>query len=248
MIDKQQQANADYVKGMKYKDIAEKYGVSINTVKSWKKRYAWERKKGAHKNEKGCTQNKGAPKGNKNATGNSGGSALPGNQNAKKHGLFSKYIPESTREIMDQLENQTPADLIWFQIELQFAAIIRAQEIMYVESKDDKTEEQTASGKGSASWSYQQSWDKQANFMKAQSRAMGELRSLIKQFNDMAHETDERRLKLQAMQTNIEKTNLEIAKLKSEGEEVEVEDDGFVEAMDNAAKAVWGSVSHEEKG
>ena len=43
--------------GMKYKDIADKYGTTINTVKSWKKRYAWSRD-GAHKNEKVCTQNK----------------------------------------------------------------------------------------------------------------------------------------------------------------------------------------------
>lgn len=50
-------AEADYVEGMKYKDIAAKYGVSINTVKSWKKRYAWSRdKKGCTK--KGRTQNK----------------------------------------------------------------------------------------------------------------------------------------------------------------------------------------------
>ena len=44
--------------GMKYKDIAEKYGTTINTVKSWKKRYGWSRKEGAHKKDKGCTQNK----------------------------------------------------------------------------------------------------------------------------------------------------------------------------------------------
>ncbi len=44
--------------GMKYKDIAEKYGTTINTVKSWKKRYAWNRKGGAPKRAKGCTQNK----------------------------------------------------------------------------------------------------------------------------------------------------------------------------------------------
>lgn len=48
--------------GMKYKDIAEKYNTTINTVKSWKKRYGWDRKEGAHKEEKVCTQNKeGAP-------------------------------------------------------------------------------------------------------------------------------------------------------------------------------------------
>ena len=49
-------AENDYMAGMKYQDIADKYGVSINTVKSWKKRYGWNRKKGAHKNKKGCTQ------------------------------------------------------------------------------------------------------------------------------------------------------------------------------------------------
>lgn len=50
-------AEADYVAGMKYKDIAEKYGVSLNTVKSWKKRYAWARDK-KECTKKGCTQNK----------------------------------------------------------------------------------------------------------------------------------------------------------------------------------------------
>ena len=56
MSDVKIKAEADYMSGMKYKDIAEKYNVSLNTVKSWKKRYAWDRsgdaKKGAHKNTK----------------------------------------------------------------------------------------------------------------------------------------------------------------------------------------------------
>ena len=46
-------AEADYKKGMKYKDIAEKYNVSLNTVKSWKTRY-W----GKVADKKVCTQNK----------------------------------------------------------------------------------------------------------------------------------------------------------------------------------------------
>lgn len=58
----------DYLQGMKYKEIATKFNVSIDTVKSWVKRYGWAKdkekvnKKGAHKEikkqEKGCTQNK----------------------------------------------------------------------------------------------------------------------------------------------------------------------------------------------
>ena len=38
-----EQAELDYMAGMKYKDIAAKYSVSINTVKSWKTRYGWDR-------------------------------------------------------------------------------------------------------------------------------------------------------------------------------------------------------------
>ncbi len=39
-----EQAEIDYMNGFKYKEIAEKYGVSVNTVKSWKIRYNWNRK------------------------------------------------------------------------------------------------------------------------------------------------------------------------------------------------------------
>lgn len=51
-----ERAEQDYMGGMKYKDIAEKYGTTINTVKSWKKRYGWNREEGAHKSKKVCTQ------------------------------------------------------------------------------------------------------------------------------------------------------------------------------------------------
>ena len=58
-----EKAEQDYMAGMKYKEIAEKYDTTINTVKSWKKRYRWNRGEGAHKIEKVCTQKtKGAPK------------------------------------------------------------------------------------------------------------------------------------------------------------------------------------------
>lgn len=50
MKEKYELAYEDYLSGMKYKDIAAKYDVTINTVKSWKSRY-W-------KDKKGCTQKK----------------------------------------------------------------------------------------------------------------------------------------------------------------------------------------------
>lgn len=63
------EAENDYMLGMKYKDIAAKYGVTINTVKSWKQRYGWSKtKKSVHtKDEKVCTQNKERTTKKKNA-------------------------------------------------------------------------------------------------------------------------------------------------------------------------------------
>ena len=51
-MDVKEQAFNDYLRGLKYKELAEKYGVSVNTIKSWKRRYGWSREKGAHKKKK----------------------------------------------------------------------------------------------------------------------------------------------------------------------------------------------------
>lgn len=56
-----EKAEHDYNSGMTYKKIAEKYNVSINTVKSWKKRYKWTRD---------CTQKEGCNKKSVQTLGN----------------------------------------------------------------------------------------------------------------------------------------------------------------------------------
>lgn len=173
-------AYEDYKKGLKRKEIAEKYNVSINTVKSWKTRH-WnkmDKKEGAPPKKK-----KGAPLGNKNATG------PPGNKHAEKHGFFSKWLPEETQQIIGEMPTNE-IDTLWMNIQLQFAAIIRAQKLMYVHDQQDKTIEKIEEKDGNVvgeRWEVQQAWDKQATFLSAQSRAMKTLESMIKQYNDMLH-------------------------------------------------------------
>ncbi|WP_342498069.1 phage terminase small subunit [Bacillus sp. FSL K6-0923] len=213
MESKHIQAEKDYVKGMKYKDLAEKYGVSINTIKSWKKRHGWERKKGAPKRKSVHTKKGGQP-GNVNALGNSGGAAPIRNQNAKTHGFYSKHMPAEAFEIMQDIQEFSPVDLLWEQIQIQFTAIVRAQKIMFVESKGEMIKElkkkksvvSDSADIEEEEYEFQFAWDRHATFLNAQSRAMSELRGLIKQFDNIAHETDERRLKLEQMRLNIEKT------------------------------------------
>ncbi|MFC9657977.1 phage terminase small subunit [Bacillus subtilis] len=213
MPEKHIQAYKDYVKGMKYKDLAEKYGVSVNTIKSWKQRHGWERKKGAPISKSVHTKKGGQP-GNKNAIGNKGGAAPAGNQNAVTHGFFSKFLPEETLEIMEEIQERSPADMIWDQIQIQYAAILRAQRIMHVQDQDDMTKVLKKVKPGmfgdEREWEFQFAWDRHATFLNAQSRAMGELRGLIKQFDQLAHEADERRLKLEQMRLNIEKAKKDI--------------------------------------
>ncbi|MFC5541550.1 phage terminase small subunit [Ureibacillus suwonensis] len=215
----------------KLKDIATELEVSDSQIRKWKNEDKWEQKINSNvtKSKSNVTKRtRGAPKGNKNAVGNKGGAAPKGNQNATKHGLFSKYIPQETLELMGMLEEKSPADLIWDQIMIQYAAIIRAQSIMYVENKDEMIKElkkhKMYEDGEEIEYEFQFAWERQAQFLNAQSRAMSELRSLIKQFNEMATEDDERRLRLELMQTQIDKTKAEINKLqKSDGSTQESE-------------------------
>ncbi|MCY9234598.1 phage terminase small subunit [Bacillus spizizenii] len=229
MSEKHIQAYKDYVKGLKYKDLAEKYGVSVNTIKSWKQRHGWERKKGAP-SEKSVHTKKGGQPGNKNALGNRGGGAPAGNQNAVTHGFFSKFLPKDTLSIMKEIQERSPVDMIWDQIQIQYAAIIRAQKIMFVSDKQEMIKElkkkksvlSETNEVEEEEYGFQFSWDRHATFLNAQSRAMAELRNLIKQFDELAHSEDERRLKLEHMRLSIDKKKLEIEELTEEDKTFEI--------------------------
>ncbi len=196
MSEKHEQAYEDYKAGMKYQALADKYGVSVNTIKSWKQRHKWERK-GVHTKEKVCTQKsvrrkKGAPVGNKNAIGNPGGGAPAENHNAFTHGLYAKYLPAETLELVESIEYKSPIDLLWESICIKYAAIIRAQQVMFVKDAEDHTiikNGKSVSGSGgSEHWAVKSAADKQAAFLNAQSRAMATLTNLIKQYEDMKPE------------------------------------------------------------
>jgi len=207
----------DYQSGMKYKDIAEKHGVTINTVKSWKTRYKWskDKKKSVHtKSGKVCTQKGGQP-GNRNAAGH-GAPAM--NKNAVKHGLFSKYLPEETLAIVKELQENVldPVDFLYENILMHQAAIIRAQRIMYVKNQEDLTKElkkvktstSGMSGKNKSSeleYELQFAWDKQASYLQAQSKAMQTISAMIKKFKELTAPDDERRLRLELMEVELEK-------------------------------------------
>lgn len=195
----------DSGKTRKLKDIAAELGVSESQVRKWKNQDDWN---GNVTNEtKGnVTKRKGAPKGNKNATGNDGGAPLK-NNNAEKFGFFRKYLPEETVSIMEEMPKD-PLDILWHEIQIAYAAIIRAQQIMYVRDRDDKTKEVTMNGEASTAYEVQQAWDKQGNFLAAQARAMSDLRSSIRQYEELLHKNWE-------LATEEQKARIEQVKAKT---------------------------------
>ncbi len=187
----------DSDKTMPLVEIASKLNCKPSQIRKWKSEDNWS--DNANSNVTNQKERYYSMKGNGNAKNNKGGAAPKGNQNARTHGLYSKYLPDDTIEIISMMDQQEPTDLIWGQIQIQYAAIIRAQKIMWVENTEDETRVQTQVGfgeSGSDKYEYQFAWDKQANFLNAQSRAMSTLSGLIKQFIAIADEQDELRLSL----------------------------------------------------
>lgn len=192
-------ARKDYQQGMKYKDIADKYDVSINTVKSWQRRHGWTRnKKGAPKNPRG------APIGNKNAVGHG---APKVNSNAVKHGLRRKYLPDGLSEIIEEVEGMSPIDILWENITLTYANLLHAQRILYVQDVDDTTSILIATtAKGGSSYEIHTSWDKQGKAMAAIARAQAELRGMIKTYDELTRSplvTEEQRLRIDNLKAQL---------------------------------------------
>lgn len=206
-----EQAKDMYLQGQKLVEIASQLNLPEGTVRRWKCTHKWDNERSGDKSERSHRKKGGQPE-NKNAVGNDGG-APEQNKNAEKYGFFSKYLPDETREIFSAIEQADPLDLLWHQIQIAYAAIIRAQRIAYVRDQQDRTLEKVETKEGNIigeKWEVQQAWDKQNEFMKAQARAQSELRSLIKQYDEMLHKdwelaSEEQRVRIAQMKAQTDK-------------------------------------------
>lgn len=185
-----------YEKGSTFKAILEQYKIPAKTVRQWASKYKWEREKSSKKTTE-----------TKRKVSSVCISKLQ-NTNAVKHGLFSKYLPAETLELVGDIEMMSPLDILWENICLKYAAIIRSQRIMYVKDDKDVTKRITMDGAEATAYQYIEAYDKQATFLMAQSRAMGTLMNLIKQYEEMCNgklATEEQKLRIEKLKTEITK-------------------------------------------
>ena len=201
-----------FKQGYKLIDISKELDIPEGTIRSWKNRYKWGSAT-LQKDKSNVARKRGGQPGNKNSIG---GGAPEKNKNAEKHGFLAKWLPKETAEILNSIEQINPLDILWNNIQLQYTAIIRAQNLMYVKDQTDKTTTKIAQSDGDTSnsekWEVQQAWDKQATFLQAQSRAMTTLNSMVKQYDDMLHKnwdlaTEEQKARIAVLKSKVDDTN-----------------------------------------
>ena len=91
---------------------------------------------------------------------------------------------------------------------------------MYVRDREDKTIEKVEDKCGNVigeRWEVQQAWDKQATFLQAQARAQAELRSLIKQYEELLYKN---------LELATEEQKARISYIKAQTDKITGEDKG----------------------
>ena len=213
-----EQAEAMYRKGIKLVEIASQLNLPEGTVRRWKCTHKWDSER-SDRNSERSVKNRGAPAGNQNAVGHG---APKQNKNAEKYGFFSKYLPEETVSIIQEMPTD-PLDILWDQVQIAYAAIIRAQSIMYVRGQKDVTITKIGHKDGETvteeRWEVQQAWDKQGNFLQAQARAQKTLEGLIKQYDELLHKNWE--LASEEQKARIAQLRAQTDKLTGNNQELE---------------------------
>lgn len=218
-----EQAKAMYLKGKKLVEIASQLNLPEGTVRRWKCTHKWDNERSDKKAN--VRKKRGAPPGNKNAVDHG---APEQNSNAEKFGFFRKYLPEETVSIIQEMPKD-PLDILWDQIQIAYAAIIRAQSIMYVRDKDDSTTTRVGHKDGDTvteeRWEVQHAWDKQGNFLQAQARAQKTLEGMIARYEELLHKnwelaTDEQKARISQIKAQTERLSYEHPGQDDDGVEI----------------------------
>lgn len=257
-IELRNQAYADYKQGMKYKEIAEKYGVSLSAVKSWASRY-WK-KNGCNQKEKKLQPKKkkvatrGAPPGNQNAIGNKGGAAPPGNKNAVTTGEFETLLFDCLDPEEKQLAASVPADKE--QLLLQEIQLLTVRERRMLKRIEDlrNSVEYLDNGEPAESMTLV---SRKAGIEKGKATNLNEYRGKLGQIQAIEDALTRVQARKQAAidslhrygaddaRLEIELMKLDLAAVNLGGQETEQEDDGFLDALKVETESLWGNADDD---
>lgn len=238
--ERQEQAKELFLQGMKLIDISKALEVPVGTIRSWKNRYNWDKKSNAtlHKRKRNVAKAKGGQPGNQNAIGNHGGAAPEGNKNAVTTGEFETLLFDCLDPEEKQLAASVPNDKeqLLFQ-EIQLLTVRERRMLKRIENlrQADFTTVKKKKGTEKDKWTNldgeHATLGQIQNIEDALTRVQARKQAAIDSLHRFG--VDDARLEIELMK-------LDMAALKLGGQETEVEEDGFLEALNTEAGDLWG--------
>ena len=240
-----EQAKAMYLKGKKLVEIASQLNLPEGTVRRWKSTHKWDSERSDKKSERSKKRKRGAQPGNKNSSG-----GPPGNKKAVTTGEFETLLFDCLDPEERQLAKAVPEDKTQLLLqEIQLLTVRERRMLKRIEllrkSADEKgTAIYGDSGMTVVSRKIGIEKDQKTDLLEYQGK-LGQIQSVedaltrVQARKQRAIEAlhkfgyDDARLELETMK-------IELTALKLGGQDTEVENDGFMTALNGAAGSLWG--------
>ena len=243
-----EQAKKLFLKGKKLIEISELLGIPEGTIRSWKNRYDWDN--ATLQRNRNVAKRKGGQPGNKNAVGH-GGTGPPKNKNAVTTGEFETLLFDCLDPDEQRLAQAVPEDkqkLLMQEIQLltvRERRMLKRIELLRGSLDDSGTASGDESGMTAVSHKKGLEKDKETDLTEYRGK-LGQIQSIEDaltrvQARKQAAIDSLHRYGVDDARLEIEMMKLDLAALKLGGQEQEIEDDGFLDAINATAAEVWGN-------
>lgn len=240
-----EKAKAMYLEGMKLVEIASQLNLPEGTVRRWKSTHKWENERSDKNSERSEKRKRGAQPGNKNSSG-----GPPGNKKAVTTGEFETLLFDCLEPEELQLAAAVPPDKE--QLLLQEIRLLTVREHRMLKRIDLLRTSMDDSGAVSGDETGMTAVGHKKGLEKDKETDLTEYRGKLGQIQNIEDALTRVQARKQAAidslhrygvddaRLEIELMRLDLAALKLGGQEAEVEDDGFLEALNSEAGDLWG--------
>ena len=243
-----EQARDLFLEGKKMIEISELLKIPEGTIRSWKNRYDWDNAT-LQKKKRNVAKKKGGQPGNKNAAGNRGGSAPGKNKNAVTTGEFETLLFDCLNLEEQRLVQAVPEDkqaLLMQEIQLLTVRERRMLKRIELLRNAANEENKLAAGEtGMTAVGHKKGLenDKETDLLEYRGK-LGQIQNIEDaltrvQARKQAAIDALHRYSVDDARLEIETMKVDLAALKLGGQEQEVEDDGFLEALNTEAQELW---------
>ena len=249
-----EQAKAMYLEGQKLVEIASQLNLPEGTVRRWKCTHKWDNERSDKKSERSQKRKRGAQPKNQNAIGKYGG-APENNKNAVTTGEFETLLFDCLDPEEQRLAQAVPEDkqkLLMQEIQLltvRERRMLKRINLLRMSLDDSGASSGDETGMTVVSHKSGLEKDKETDLLEYRGK-LGQIQNIEDALTrvqarkqaaiDALHRygVDDARLEIEMMK-------LDLAALKLGGQEQQIEDDGFLDALNTESRSLWGDADDD---